>query len=90
MNGAPNNGVVRRPAPAVGARWAFRTNFQHSARNLQPSNVKRCGSAVCKQIDGLPDKMANDRRLRRQIERIDITLTQAKATWENASTHAQQ
>ncbi len=72
---------------AIAARCLIRYAAQ-SQRDVADLLNIGSGSAVCKQIGGLPDKMANDRRLCRQIERIDKTLTQAKAARGKAPAHA--
>jgi len=36
------------------------------------------GSAVCKQLAALPDKLAKDRRLRRQIKSIESRLEEMR------------
>jgi REP element-mobilizing transposase RayT len=72
------------PLRAIAARYLIRYAGQSQRDAADYLNVGS-GAAICNQLNRLPDKLAKDRRLRRQIKEIEERLENARCAQRVAS-----
>jgi len=65
------------PLRALAARYLIRYAGQ-SQRDVADLLDVGSGSAVCKQLNRLPEKLSKDRRLRRQVKQLEAQLSAAR------------